>query len=490
MTNWFDSVNLLKIETRAFINGQYQAAITGETIEDINPATECKIADVALCGLQDVNLAVQCARTSFESGIWSQLAPRVRGNILKRFAAKIAEHQDELALLESLDVGKPIADSKAIDVAGCVYCFEWYAECIDKVPGEVAPVNSKLLGLVTREPMGVVAAVVPCNFPLLMATWKIAPALAAGNSVILKPSQKSPLTAIRIAGLAHEAGIPSGVFQVLPGDSHAGQHLASHMDVDCIAFTGSTMVGRFISSYAAQSNLKHVWLELGGKSPNIIFDDCDDIEKAADAAAGAIYYNVGQICTAGSRVLVHENIKEAFLKEFKKAVQKYIPGNPLDEKTKMGPLVDEEQYNRVLSYIEIGKAEGKLVCGGKTAQVNGKGFFVEPTAFEVVANSRLAKDEIFGPVLSIISFKDEAEAILIANDTLYGLAAGIWTSNMSRAHRVSRSLRVGTVWVNCYDEGNDMNLPFGGFKQSGNSRDRSIHALEKYTELKSTLIKL
>ncbi len=486
----FEQAKSLKIETRAFINGQYQQSINGQTMPSINPATEEKLADIFKCDIEDVNKAVISARAAFQAGIWANMPPRQRGEILKSFANKLAEHQEELALLESLDVGKPINDARAVDIGGSIYCLNWYAESIDKVGGEVAPVDPKLLGLVTREAMGVVAAIVPWNFPMLMAAWKYAPALAAGNSVILKPSEKSPLTAIRIAGLAHEAGIPAGVFQVLPGDGKVGQYLSEHMDVDCVAFTGSTAVGRLISTYAAQSNLKRVWLELGGKSPNIIFNDVENIEKAARAAAGAIYYNVGQVCTAGSRVLVHEDVKEEFLTAFKKAALYFQPGNPLLAETKLGPIVDKIQYERVQSYIAIGQEEGQLICGGRTAQIDGKGYFIEPTAFEVAADSRLANEEIFGPVLSVITFSNEEEAIAIANDTDYGLAAAVWTGNIGRAHRVSRALRAGTVWVNCYDEGGDMNLPFGGYKQSGNGRDKSLHALEKYTELKSTLIKL
>jgi len=488
---WKQLAGQLTIEGRAFIDGEYLTAGDGRTFDCINPANGEVLAKIALCGEAEVERAVKAARRAFESGSWSDLAPLARGRILKRFAALIREHGNELALLETLDVGKPIGDTTSVDVPGAAYCVEWFAEAIDKIGGEVAPVDPKLVGLVTREAIGVVAAVVPWNFPILMASWKFGPALAAGNALILKPSEKSPLTAIRLAALAKQAGIPDGIFQVLPGAGEVGKLLALHNDIDCVAFTGSTGVGKLIAGYAAQSNLKRVWLELGGKSPNIILPDCADIAKAARTAAGAIFYNMGEMCTAGSRVLVHSDIKDRFIEEFKKAALGYQPADPLDPATGMGAIVDQIQYDKVLSYIDKGQTEGgKLLCGGAATQVDGKGLFIEPTAFEVPANATIAREEIFGPVLSVITFSDVEEAIRIANDTEYGLAAAVWTSNVTTAHQVARRLRAGTVWVNCYDEGGDMNFPFGGFKQSGNGRDKSLHALEKYTELKSTLIKL
>ncbi|MCW3478531.1 aldehyde dehydrogenase [Neisseriaceae bacterium JH1-16] len=488
---WKQLAGQLTIEGRAFIDGEYVTAGDGRTFDCINPANGEALAKITLCGEAEVERAVKAARRAFESGEWANLAPLARGRILKRFAALIREHGDELALLETLDVGKPIGDTTSVDVPGAAYCVEWFAEAIDKIGGEVAPVDPKLVGLVTREAIGVVAAVVPWNFPILMASWKFGPALAAGNALILKPSEKSPLTAIRLAALAKQAGIPDGIFQVLPGAGEVGKLLALHNDIDCVAFTGSTGVGKLIAGYAAQSNLKRVWLELGGKSPNIILPDCADLTKAARTAAGAIFYNMGEMCTAGSRVLVHKDIKDRFIEEFKKAAQGYQPADPLDPATGMGAIVDQIQYDKVLSYIDKGQTEGgKLLCGGVATQVAGKGLFIEPTAFEVPANATIAREEIFGPILSVITFSDVEEAIRIANDTEYGLAAAVWTSNVTTAHQVARRLRAGTVWVNCYDEGGDMNFPFGGFKQSGNGRDKSLHALEKYTELKSTLIKL
>jgi len=307
---------------------------------------------------------------------------------------------------------------------------------------------------------------------------------------VLKPSEKSPLTAIRIAQLAHEAGIPAGVFNVVPGAGEPGKLLALHPDVDCLAFTGSTNVGKLIMQYAGQSNLKRVWLELGGKSPNIVMPDCADLDRAANAAAGAIFYNMGEMCTAGSRLLVHRDIKDAFLDKLIAAARSYTPGNPLDPKTSMGAIVDQVQLDRVLSYIEAGRAESKLLLGGARVKQESGGYYIEPTIFDTQVDAKIAREEIFGPVLSVITFDTAEEAIRIANDSEYGLAAAVWTSNLTTAHEMARSLRAGTVWVNCYDEGGDMNFPFGGYKQSGNGRDKSLHALEKYTELKSTLVRL
>ncbi|OWY40563.1 aldehyde dehydrogenase [Xenophilus sp. AP218F] len=488
---WKQLATRLNIEGRAFIAGRYRAADSGKTFPCVNPADGAKLADVSWCGEAEVDEAVKAARAAFESGVWSGLAPLARGRILKRFAALMREHADELALLETLDAGKPIGDTASVDVPGAAYCVEWFAEAIDKVGGEVAPADPKVVGLVTREAIGVVAAVVPWNFPILMASWKFGPALAAGNAVIVKPSEKSPLTAIRVAQLAKEAGIPDGIFQVLPGAGDVGKLLALHMDIDCIAFTGSTAVGKLIAGYAAESNLKRVWLELGGKSPNIILPDCPDLARAARAAAGAIFYNMGEMCTAGSRVLVHRDIKARFLAELRQAAEAYYPNDPLDPNTSMGAIVDGIQHQKVMSYIDKGLSEGaELLIGGKAAHP-GQGLFIEPTIFDCPRHDlAICREEIFGPVLSVITFDDVEEAVRIANDSEYGLAAAVWTGNVSTAHQVARRLRAGTVWVNCYDEGGDMNFPFGGFKQSGNGRDKSLHALEKYTELKSTLIKL
>ncbi|EEA04655.1 Aldehyde Dehydrogenase [Burkholderia sp. H160] len=488
---WQAKAATLSIEGRAFIDGEYRESASGRTFECHSPIDGKLLAKVADSGAADVDAAVAAARRTFDSGVWSGLNPRRRKAVLLRWAASIREHLDELALLETLDAGKPIGDTTTVDVPGAAYCVEWFAEAIDKVGGEVAPADHHLVGFVTREPVGVVAAVVPWNFPILMASWKFGPALAAGNSVVLKPSEKSPLTAIRIAQLALDAGIPAGVFNVVPGAGEPGKLLALHQDVDCLAFTGSTNVGKLIMQYAGQSNLKRVWLELGGKSPNIIMPDCLDMDRAANAAAGAIFYNMGEMCTAGSRLLVHREIKDVFLDKLMNAARSYRPGNPLDPQTSMGAIVDKLQLERVLGYIDAGRAEAKLLLGGSRVNEESGGFYIEPTIFDIPpAGAKIAREEIFGPVLSVITFDTVDEAISIANESEYGLAAAVWTSNLTTAHEMSRRLRAGTVWVNCYDEGGDMNFPFGGYKQSGNGRDKSLHALEKYTELKSTLVRL
>ncbi|AJK47164.1 aldehyde dehydrogenase [Burkholderia plantarii] len=487
---WQDLATSLSIEGRAFIDGAYRDAAHGRRFDCASPIDARLLAQVADCGAEDVDAAVAAARRAFDGGGWAGLAPRERRAVLLRFAAALREHADELAVLETLDAGKPIADTSSVDIPGAAYCVEWFAEAIDKVGGEVAPVDPKLVGLVTREPVGVVAAIVPWNFPLLMAAWKFAPALAAGNSVVLKPSEKSPLTALRVARLAFEAGIPAGVFNVVPGAGEPGRLLALHRDVDCVAFTGSTAVGKQIMQCAGQSNLKRVWLELGGKSPNIVLPDCPDLDRAAAAAAGAIFYNMGEMCTAGSRLLVHREIRDAFVAKLLDAAKGYRPGNPLDPATSMGAIIDAKQLDRVLGYIETGRGEARLLAGGQRVEAHPGGLYLEPTVFETTAGARIAREEIFGPVLSVIVFDTLDEAIRIANDSDYGLAAAVWTGSLTTAHEVSRRLRAGTVWINCYDEGGDMNFPFGGYRQSGNGRDKSLHALEKYTELKSTLIRL
>jgi 4-guanidinobutyraldehyde dehydrogenase / NAD-dependent aldehyde dehydrogenase len=394
--------------------------------------------------------------------------------------------------LETLDMGKPITASLNVDVASAANSLRWFGEAIDKVYDEIAPTADHTLAMITREPIGVVGAIVPWNYPILMACWKVAPALASGNSIVLKPSEKSPLTALKLGDIALQAGIPAGVLNVIPGfGAEAGSPLALHMDVDCIAFTGSTGVGKKIQVMAGQSNLKRAWCELGGKSPNIVFADCKDLDRAAEASAGSIFYNQGESCNAPSRLLVERSIKDAFVKKVLSELKNYQPGNPLDTDTTMGALVDCGQMETVLKYIESGKLEGaSLLAGGARVRTETGGFYVEPTVFSDVKNSmKIAAEEIFGPVLSIIAFDTEQEAIKIANDTPYGLAAAVWTQDISRAHMIAKALRAGTVHVNSYDE-DDITVPFGGYKQSGNGRDKSLHALEKYTELKTTWIRL
>jgi gamma-glutamyl-gamma-aminobutyraldehyde dehydrogenase/4-guanidinobutyraldehyde dehydrogenase/NAD-dependent aldehyde dehydrogenase len=489
---WHDKAEALSFRTQAFINGEFVNSASGETFEIINPATGHSLAHVARCTQQDVDIAVEAARTAFENRVWSGLAPAQRKEILLNYAKLIDEHKEDFALLESLDMGKPISDAMDYDAPATARCIQWNAEAIDKVYDEVAPVTEDALALVTREALGVVAAIVPWNFPTVMAAWKIGPALATGNSVIVKPSEKSPLTAILLADLAKQAGIPAGVFQVLPGFGHeAGQALALHNDVDCITFTGSTAVGKKLLSFAGESNLKRAFMECGGKSPHIVHYDVKDMEKAAATAASAICYNQGEVCTAGSRLLVHSSIKDEFVALLLKYMEKWQPNDPLLEDTRVGAIVDAAQYERVLSYIDIGKNEGAtLAFGGQPALTHTDGYFIQPAVFtDVTSDMRIFQEEIFGPVLCVTTFGSIEEAITLANDSDYGLAAGIWTSDISTAVRCSRALRAGTVFVNNWD-GGDMTMPFGGYKQSGNGRDKSLHALHKYTEMKSTWIEL
>jgi len=490
--DWKREATRLTFRTQAFIDGKYVDAASGQTFDCVNPATGEVIAKIAACDKEDVDRAVAAARRAFESGKWSRMAPAQRKRCLLKLAELMLKHAGELALLETLDMGKPIRDSSSIDVPAAANCIAWNGEAIDKLYDQVAPTDPNVVAMITREPLGVVGAVVPWNFPLLMGCWKIGPALATGNSMILKPAEQSPLTAIRLAELVLEAGIPEGVFNVLPGFGEtAGQAIGLHMDVDAVAFTGSTEVGKYFLQYAGRSNMKHVSLECGGKTPHIVMADCPDLEAAARAAAFGIFFNQGEVCNAGSRLLVDASIKDAFLAKVVEVGKRLQPGDPLDPKTRMGAIVDKTQLERVLGYIEAGKKEGaELKMGGKRARAETGGYYVEPTVFDKVDNRmKIAREEIFGPVLSTISFKDPEEAVRIGNDTIYGLAAAVWTRDINTAHRTAKALRAGVVWVNCFDEG-DMSTPFGGFKQSGFGRDKSVHALSKYTELKTTWIRL
>ena len=488
-TDWHASAGSLSIESRAFIDGQYVDALSGDTRPTMNPANGERLADVANCGPEDADRAVKIARGVFEAGAWSNMAPADRKMVLVRWAELMEAHADEIALLECLDVGKPIADTTGVDVPSAVRTTRWSGEAIDKVYDEISPTGPESLALVQRLPLGVVAAIVPWNFPLSTTAWKLAPSLATGNSVILKPASNTPLSAIRIAGLASEAGLPDGVLQVLPGPGGSlGKHLALHEDIDGLTFTGSTEIGKQLMQYSGQSNLKRTFLELGGKSPNIVFADAD-LDKAATFAAIAVFYNGGQTCTAGTRLIVEESIRDTFVELVVDKTRDWAPGDPLDPATSMGPMIDAAQFKTVADYVDIGQGEGaSLVSGGGQVLAESGGYYHEPTIFDGVNNDmRIAREEIFGPVMSVIGFKSAEEAVSIANDSIYGLAGAVWSNNINVAHKVAAAVRVGTMGINNYF-GGDITVPFGGFKQSGNGRDKSIHAFHDYTELKTTWI--
>jgi acyl-CoA reductase-like NAD-dependent aldehyde dehydrogenase len=490
--DWRARAAALAFDGRAVIGGRRVAAASGETFDCISPIDGRVLTPIARGHAADIDAAVASARAAFEDRRWAGKPPAVRKKVLQKFAEKILGAKEELALLETLDMGKPIQYSLAVDVLSAARCIAWYGEAIDKVYDEIAPTGANALALITREPMGVIGAVVPWNYPMIMAAWKLGPALATGNSVVLKPSEKSPLTALRLAELALEAGLPEGVFNVVPGFGHeAGEALALHMDVDAIGFTGSTRVGRKMLEYAGRSNLKRVYNELGGKSAFVVFDDFADVARAAKTAAGSLFFNAGESCNAPSRVFVHERVADEFTATLQAEAPKYAPGDPLGGSAEIGAIVDATQMNTVLGYIEAGRNEGaRVLSGGKQVMRESGGFYVEPTVFDGVSNGmKIAREEIFGPVLSVIRFKTEAEVVAMANDSPYGLQASVWSDNINRAHRVARVLRAGTVHVNQYDE-DDITVPFGGFKQSGNGRDKSLHAFDKYTELKTTWIRI
>ena len=493
LTEWQAAAADLEVRTRAFIDGSWADAADGSTFSCINPATGASIAQVTAGDVEDVNRAVAAARTAFDDGRWRNMAPRARGQRLIKLADLIVEHADELQLLETLDIGKPIRYTRRVDLEQAQTNYRWFGEAIDKLYDDISPTGPGTIGLITREPVGVVGAITPWNFPMMISAWKLAPALAAGNSVVLKPAEQSPLTALRIAELAAEAGIPDGVLNVVPGMGEtAGKALALHMDVDAVAFTGSTAVGKLLLQYAGQSNMKRISLETGGKTPNLIFADAPDMRFAVNAVGFSIFWNTGEMCVAGSRLLVDRTIYDEVVEGVKGVAADWQPGDPLDPATKAGPVVDEAQLATVTGYIDRGVDEGaRLVAGGRRTLTETGGYFVEPTVFADVDNAMtIAREEIFGPVLGIIPFDNEDEALRIANDTTYGLSAAVWTSNLARAHRLARELRAGTVWVNNFDQA-DITAPFGGFKESGSGgKDKSIWALDKYTNLKTTWINI
>jgi acyl-CoA reductase-like NAD-dependent aldehyde dehydrogenase len=492
IADWHVKAAAIALDGRAFIDGKRVAAKDDGLFDCVSPIDGRVLVKAARCQSADIDAAVATARAAFNDGRWSKQSPAARKRILQKWADKILAAREELALLETLDMGKPIKWSLAVDAPSAARCIQWYAEAIDKVYDEIAPTAHNALALIQREAMGVIGCIVPWNYPMIMSAWKLGPALATGNSVVLKPSEKSPLTAMRLAELAMEAGLPAGVFNVVPGYGHeAGEALALHMDVDAIGFTGSTRVGRKMLEYSGRSNLKRVFNELGGKSANIVFADFDDMNRAAATAAGSMFFNQGESCNAPNRLFVQDSIADAFIEKLASHAPKHMPGDPLDANTVMGALVDEGQLKTVLGYIEAGNAEGaKCLVGGTQARAETGGFYVNPTIFDGVRNSmKIAREEIFGPVLSVIRFKTEDEAVAMANDSSYGLQAAVWSSNINRAHRVARALKAGTVHVNQYDD-DDITVPFGGYKQSGNGRDKSLHAFEKYTELKTTWLRI
>jgi aldehyde dehydrogenase (NAD+) len=476
-------------ELKLLINNQWVASESGRTFATVNPSTGEEICQVAEANAADVDKAVEAAREAFEHGPWRKMNASARGRLINRLADLIEHNADQLATLEALDCGKPISVAKAVDVAKTVACYRYFAGWTDKVHGKTIPIDGDFLCYTRHEPIGVVGQIIPWNFPMLMMAWKLAPALATGNAVLMKPAEQTPLSALRIGELILEAGFPAGVVNILPGfGPTAGAAIARHMDVDKVAFTGSTEVGHLIMEAAAKSNLKPVTLELGGKSPNIIFEDVD-LDEAVEGAHMGLFANQGQSCCAGSRVFVEETIYQQFVEKSVARAKKRIVGDPFDSRTELGPLVDQSQFDKVMGYIESGRGEGAtLACGGD--RIGNRGYFIQPTVFSDVQDEMtIAREEIFGPVMSLISFKGVDEAIARANRTNYGLAAAVWTRDIKKALAVSGAVRAGTVWVNCYNI-MDTRAPFGGFKQSGIGRELGEYGLQQYTQIKSVIVKL
>jgi aldehyde dehydrogenase (NAD+) len=475
--------------TKLLINGKWVDSASGKTFSTINPSTGDVITQVAESDAADVDKAVSAARAAFDKGPWRKMSAAQRGVLMNKLADLIEKHADELAQLESLDNGKPAHIARAADLNLTIACYRYYAGWSDKIHGKTIPVNGPYFSYTKHEPVGVVGQIIPWNFPLLMQAWKLGPALAAGCTVVMKPAEQTPLTALRVGELIMEAGFPEGVVNLLPGyGPTAGAAIARHMDVDKVAFTGSTEVGHLIMKAAAETNLKRVTLELGGKSPNIVFADAD-MDEAIEGSHQALFFNQGQCCCAGSRLFVEEKCYDEFVDKSVARAKKRTVGNPFDKNTEQGPQVDQDQFNKVMSYIDSGKTEkANLAAGGN--RVGDKGYFIEPTVFtDVKDDMKIAREEIFGPVMTILKFKEIDEVVDRANKTMYGLAAAVWTRDISKAHAIADNVRAGTVWVNCFDVF-DAGAPFGGFKQSGIGRELGEYALSNYTEVKTVTVKL
>jgi len=477
----------INFPTNAWIDGSYTPAINGGTLATINPATGQEIAQISACDAADVDVAVAKARQAFEAGVWSKLHPSERKQVMIKFVKLIKRNQQELAVMEALESGKPIKDCVSIDVPETIDCIQWHAEAIDKIYDQISPSGDAALGMIVREPIGVVACVLPWNFPMLMAAWKLGPALAAGNSVILKPAEQTSMSCLRLAQLAHEAGVPAGVINVLPGlGETCGQSLGLHNDIDAVSFTGSTEVGRLFLQYSAQSNLKRVVLECGGKNPCIVLDDAERLDEVAEHVVNAVFWNMGENCSSNSRLIVHSAIKQQLMVKVLEKTRDWITGDPMDPRNALGAMISQEHFDKVMQYIDGAKQQGaELILGGKAIELN-NGLFIEPTIFDqVTSDMTIAQEEVFGPVLAVMTVNSAAEAVALANNTCYGLAASVFTSNARRAHNVARAIKAGTVSVNCYSEG-DMSTPFGGYKSSGfGGRDNSLMAHDQYTETKT-----
>jgi gamma-glutamyl-gamma-aminobutyraldehyde dehydrogenase len=480
----------IKFPIDPYINGKFQKSKAGKFMESINPATGSILTNISACDESDVNYAVEVSRKAFNSGEWANKHPSERKAVLLKLAQLIEENKTELAVVESLESGKPISECEITDLPETIVTIQWHAEAIDKMYDQISPANVDAVGLITREPLGVVGCVLPWNFPLMMLAWKIAPALAGGNSVIVKPAEQTSMTALRVAELATEAGIPKGVLNVLPGEGpDVGEPMGRHLDIDAISFTGSTEVGRLFLEFSGQSNLKKIILECGGKNPAVVLSDANNLDGVAEHVVYAALWNMGQNCTANSRLIVHKSLKDTLLEKVIEKMADWRTGDPLDPSNQLGAIISREQYDKILGYIEIAKEQGAVLVKGGNAIESGKGMFIEPTLFtNVTPEMIIAQEEIFGPVFAMMVVDSDEKAIQLANKTSYGLQASLFTSSVTKAHKYGRALQAGTVSVNCYGEG-DISTPFGGYKLSGfGGRDNSLMAHDQYTETKTLWI--